>query len=227
MKRSPTRRAAFPTLEPSEPPKQLSALETPVAVVDLDRLDAQPRPDGVVLHPARAVAPAARQDAQVAAHRGRSDSARRRGTHVRDAARARGHGRRVARPAARLSARRRDEARAGHVRAASGATHRRPRFDRGARTARRSDEGLAARGGRVRRDRPRHASRRRADAGRRGDDRPPDPAASALELCGHRVLPGARARAREGAGRTPGTAAHGLRDVHRASSIARACTRAW
>ena len=39
MKRSsPQRRAAFPTLEPPEPPKQVSALETPVAIVDLDRL---------------------------------------------------------------------------------------------------------------------------------------------------------------------------------------------
>ena len=39
MKRSTTqRRAPFPTLEPAEPPKQLSALETPAAVVDLDRL---------------------------------------------------------------------------------------------------------------------------------------------------------------------------------------------
>ena len=39
MKRPSTqRRAAFPTLEPAEPPKQLSALETPVAIVDLDRL---------------------------------------------------------------------------------------------------------------------------------------------------------------------------------------------
>ena len=38
MKRSPTqRRAPFPTLEPAEPPKQLSALETPTPVVDLDR----------------------------------------------------------------------------------------------------------------------------------------------------------------------------------------------
>jgi D-serine deaminase-like pyridoxal phosphate-dependent protein len=38
MKRTTQRRAAFPTLEPAEPPKQLSALETPVPVVDLDRL---------------------------------------------------------------------------------------------------------------------------------------------------------------------------------------------
>jgi D-serine deaminase-like pyridoxal phosphate-dependent protein len=38
MKRSPSRRAAFPTLEPAEPPKQLSALETPAPIVDLDRL---------------------------------------------------------------------------------------------------------------------------------------------------------------------------------------------
>ena len=39
MKRSTTqRRAPFPTLEPAEPPKQLSALETPAPVVDLDRL---------------------------------------------------------------------------------------------------------------------------------------------------------------------------------------------
>src|SRR5688572_33357767 len=39
MKRSTThRRAAFPTLDPGEPPKQLSALETPVAIVDLDKL---------------------------------------------------------------------------------------------------------------------------------------------------------------------------------------------
>src|SRR5688572_33500923 len=39
MKRSTThRRAAFPTLDPGEPPKQLSALETPAAIVDLDRL---------------------------------------------------------------------------------------------------------------------------------------------------------------------------------------------
>lgn len=36
--RTSQRRAAFPTLDPGEPPKQLSALETPVAVVDLDRL---------------------------------------------------------------------------------------------------------------------------------------------------------------------------------------------
>ena len=39
MKRLTTqRRAAFPTLEPAEPPKQFSALETPVPIVDLDRL---------------------------------------------------------------------------------------------------------------------------------------------------------------------------------------------
>ena len=39
MKRtSSQRRAAFPTLDPGEPPKQVSALETPAAIVDLDRL---------------------------------------------------------------------------------------------------------------------------------------------------------------------------------------------
>jgi diaminopimelate decarboxylase len=39
MKRLTTqRRAAFPTPEPAEPPKQLSSLETPVPIVDLDRL---------------------------------------------------------------------------------------------------------------------------------------------------------------------------------------------